>query len=271
MRRRALLFIVGFGLVSLVCALSILRSRTPSPASTLEKANDADSVQDVTASSRSRTSDIDQLNDLLRSDPAEALALLAKMEEEQRHKPPLEPPEIAALTAEEKALFLAEIEALTPVFQKLEKEASSVVFDGQRKESTIRTVRISAANQWQLDQMAAAYSSILGKYREDSKLHTALWIRISEMVSDLSRERLFTFQGSEGSKGFAIVESRSPTASGIDEGIAAGNGIPDAEGRITFRGPCKIVLFDGEDSEGTRSASSNKAKNSSRYNHLLSP
>jgi hypothetical protein len=256
-RRRILVFIVGIGAAALIYSLSGNRIRTSAKLRQPEKADRSDVVQPVSQGEK----EIEQLNELFRSDPNKALMFLAKLEKEQSRVPPADYPEAASLTAEDYKKFIAEIEALAPIFKRVEKDSSEILFDGQRKGTFQRSIRVNPLTQEQFDEMANAYSAVLARYPTESDLHTALWKRITQLVNEYSREKLLAVARSESGTWDRIWEIRSTMSGrGVD---SVTSGIPDENGRMKFEGPHKLILHSAEEPGGMKALV--------RYDHLFIP
>jgi hypothetical protein len=239
MPRRVLFPIAGLGLVTFVFSLSYHRA----PIENVRVIHDHHGESMVTPVINSKATEIEHLNELLKSDSQRAVAYLAKLEADGRIVPPPQSPEIAALTDNEKSVFTSEIESLISEFEQMEKKRSEVLFDGERNGTKYRSVRIHAPGNEELDQMGKAYSAILGKYPEDSKLHTALWARISEMVSDFSQDRLVMLMRGANDAWHLATSTRRASDSNWPNFTEANDWVPDEQGRVTFSGPSKIIVL----------------------------
>lgn len=243
MRRRTLLFIAGLGVMVLLLAVSIRRPNTSSSASkAAEHSNLESSPTNPPANSG-----------------IEAESTASKAQSISK-----------ALTPEEKTVFDLEINELTSLFQKWEREFCTIVFEGERNGVTQRNVRINTPDRERLDQMAGAYSAVLRRYPEDSNLHTALWKRINELMADYSRERMLFFTQS-GDYPWALGSEVRSTSANRDVG-AVTSGIPDENGRLTFTGPNKFTLISSpENPKISRDGKSKPPASIDRYKHLLDP
>ena len=263
MRHRVLLSVSVCGLAALIYCLSRDHSPVPSNVERTEIANLARPNSPSASPIPSPGSDIDRLNYLLQTDPAKALAFLEKLEEEKRRNPPPEFPEAAGLTDGDQKLFNSEVGALASIFQRFEKESSQVVFEGPHNEVIVRSIRINAPTQEQLDQVASAYSAVLRKYPEDSKLHTTLWEWITQMMHNYSTERMVLFSRPKDGHGpWANCREVRSTLPGRDVS-AVTTGVPNASGGFTFDGPSRVTMQSLDDPS--------QAGGLFRFSHLLDP